>query len=59
MMGLDDMGEMEIPAHLLPGGGHGGGMGNGGMSEEDMINAAIQASLQDMSLNDKPANTNQ
>ena len=55
MMGLDEMGEMEIPAHLLPGGG--GGMG-GGMSEEDMINAAIQASLQDMSLNDNPANMN-
>ena len=55
MMGLDEMGEMEIPAHLLPGGG--GGMG-GGMSEEDMINAAIQASLQDMSLNDNPASVN-
>ena len=43
MMGLDDMGEMEIPAHLLPGGGVGGG--GGGMSEDDMIAAAIQASL--------------
>ena len=39
MMGLDDMGEMEIPAHLLPGAGH--AMGGGGMSEEDMIAAAI------------------
>lgn len=50
-MGLDDMGEMEIPAHLLPGGGDVGG-GGGGMTEDEMIAAAIQASLQDMSLND-------
>jgi len=53
MMGLDDMGEMEIPAHLLPGAG-GQGMG-GGMSEEDMIAAAIQASLADMSVNEAPS----
>ena len=38
-MGLDDMGEMEIPAHLLPGGG--GFDAGGGMSEDDMIAAAI------------------
>ena len=56
MMGLDDMGEMEMPAHLLPGGGnHGGG---GGMSEEEMIAAAIQASLQDMSLSDNKEQPN-
>ena len=35
-MGLDDMGELEIPMHLL---GHEGGYE--GMSEEEMINAAI------------------
>ena len=37
MMGLGDMGEMEIPAHLLAGAV--GGMG--GMSEEEQIAAAI------------------
>ena len=42
-MGLGDMGEMEIPAQF-------GGAG-GGMSEEDQIAAAIQASLQEMNLN--------
>ena len=40
MMGLDDMGEMEIPAHLM-GVGAGGGGGGPGMSEDDMIAAAI------------------
>ena len=45
MMGLDDMGEMEIPAHLLPGAGGGVGGGGGGMTEDEMIAAAIQASL--------------
>ena len=36
-MGLGEMGEMEIPEHLLrPGGG-----GGPGMSEDDMIAAAI------------------
>ena len=51
MMGLDDMGELEIPEHLLPGpqmgGGGAFGAGAGGMSEEDMIAAAIAASLKD------------
>lgn len=50
MMGLDNMGEMEIPAHLLPGSAH--DMGGGGMSEEEMIAAAIQASLAEMNLNE-------
>lgn len=55
-MGLDDMGEMEIPAHLLPGAqGMPGSGGGGGMTEDEMIAAAIQASLQDMSLD---TNTN-
>ena len=43
-MGLDNMGELEIPDHLLGFNGAGGGAG-GGMSEEEMIAAAIQASL--------------
>jgi len=48
MMGLDDMGEMDIPLHLL---GNGGGFqGGGGMTEDQMIAAAIQASLAEMSL---------
>lgn len=40
MMGLDNMGELEIPAHLM---GMGAGGGNYGqqMSEEEMIAAAI------------------
>jgi hypothetical protein len=37
MMGLDEMGELEIPMHLLGQGDH----HQGGMTEEDMINAAI------------------
>ena len=37
-MGLGDMGEMEIPDHLLHPGGGGGAPG---MSEDDMIAAAI------------------
>jgi len=43
MMGLDDMGELEIPAHLMGmGGGAGGGnYGQHAMSEEEMIAAAI------------------
>lgn len=40
-MGIDDMGEMEIPVHLLPGAGDMGG-GDGGMSEDEMIAAAIK-----------------
>ena len=40
MMGLGEMGEMEIPDHLLRPGGGGGG-GPPGMSEDDMIAAAI------------------
>ena len=52
MMGLGDMGEMEIPAHLLAGAV--GGMGGmGGMSEEEQIAAAIQASMADMNLNEQ------
>ena len=38
-MGLGEMGEMEIPDHLLRPGGGGGGPP--GMSEDDMIAAAI------------------
>lgn len=38
MMGLGEMGEMEIPDHLLR---PGGGSGPPGMSEDDMIAAAI------------------
>ena len=34
MMGLDDMGEMEIPEHLLPGGGPMMGGGAPGMTED-------------------------
>ena len=44
MMGLDEMGEMEIPSYMSGGGG-------GGMSEEEQMAAAIQASLSDMNLN--------
>jgi len=47
MMGLDDMGEMEIPLHLL---GNEDGGHQGGMTEDQMMAAAIQASLSEMSL---------
>ena len=42
-MGLDDMGELELPAHFGMGGG-------GGMSEEAQLAAAIQASLSEMNI---------
>ena len=45
MMGLDDMGELEIPEHHFGGAGVGGGM-----TEEQMIAMAIAESMKDMSL---------
>ena len=41
MMGLDDMGEMEIPMHLLGNGGGFDGGHQGGMTEDQMMEAAI------------------
>ena len=52
MMGLDDMGELEMPADLFGPAYRGvGGSGGGGMSEEEMLAAAIQASLNDLNIN--------
>lgn len=48
-MGLDDMGELEIPPHIM---GQMGGV-QPGMSEEAMLAAAIQASLADMTIETK------
>ena len=60
-MGLDDMGEIDIPEHLLDGAGYRGlnsrgAAASGGMSEEDQLAAAIAASLQDMKVSDNNTN---
>lgn len=59
MMGLDDMGEIEIPPHIL---GQMGVNPPGMQSEEAMLAAAIQASLADMTIETKetpPSESNQ
>ena len=66
MMGLDDMGELEIPEGFLDPGYRGvdhkvvGGAGGGGaaMTEEEMLAAAIQASLADMNLDENKDGAN-
>lgn len=54
MMGLDDMGEMEIPDNIF----NDNPRGPTGMTEEQMMAAAIQASLNEMTLQE-PAAVNQ
>ena len=68
MMGLDDMGELEIPDGFLDPGYRGvdhrvnraaaGGGGAAAMTEEEMLAAAIQASLADMNLEEKKEDAN-
>ncbi len=57
MMGLDDMGEMEIPDNIF----NDNPRGPTGMTEEQMMAAAIQASLNEMTLQEQqqPAAVNQ
>ena len=58
MMGLDDMGEMDLGnvGNLFAAGPMGGPMGGGsGMSEEEMIARAIQESLKDQGVSDNQA----
>ena len=51
MMGLDDMGEMEIPDNIF----NDNPRGPTGMTEEQMMAAAIQASLNEMTLQEPAA----
>ena len=55
-MGLDNMGDIHIPDGFLDPGYRGlGERPAAGMSEEDMLAAAIQASLADMNINENSA----